>query len=274
MFCKKSTSTTSIDAARRFFESQEDGSQDISTSPESITFLETRKLIGAAFGGKTIEKAEDIMAAMMLKPLDLVSPEQAKDRQELSAFCLGFFTHELMAKGGMAFGVRKDGKLEAVVVFREYDIATDAREPSLFGRISDIIGYLKAYLAMRKDPLGLPAILSDKSKQKKFNEALSEAMPMEDKLRKLHAEHGPKGPHWYVGLVASDPETQGQGYCKEALNLLARAADECHMTCYLECNENLRKYYEMFGFEATKGATTELHGVVISEGFLMTRPHA
>jgi len=273
MLCKQSKSKTSIDAARLFFESQDDGPQEISTSPASITFFEARKLIGAAFGGKTIETADKIMSSMVLKPLDLGSPEQAKDRQELAAFCLGFFTHELIAKGGMAVGIRKSGQLKAAVVFREYEISKDAQEPNIFGRISAIIGFIKAYLAMRKDPLGLPAILSDKSKQKKLKESLNKVQPMENNLRKWHAEHGPKGPHWYVGLVASDPETQGQGHCKEALNLLSRAADECQMTCYLECNDRLRKYYEKFGFQATKAVTTELDGMK-SSGFLMTRPHA
>jgi predicted acetyltransferase len=90
-----------------------------------------------------------------------------------------------------------------------------------------------------------------------------------------HTQHGPKGPHWYVGIVASDPESQGQGYCKQAMTVLTQAADEAGMPCYLECSDAKRAYYEKFGFELTKRNIIRLgEGEELLEFpmCLMTRP--
>ena len=56
--------------------------------------------------------------------------------------------------------------------------------------------------------------------------------------------------YFYVGVVASDPDGQGKGYCKEVMQLLGAVADDCHMACYLETQEKNQQYYEKFGYES------------------------
>jgi N-acetylglutamate synthase-like GNAT family acetyltransferase len=265
-----------MDRTRKFLQQQ--GNSQISLSPE-ITLPEARQLIGAAFGGKTPDKGEEFMVGTVLEPLGVNSLDQesTKDRQELSAFCLGFFCHELFQKGGMALGIRKHGgdNLQAVVVFREYDTAKEKRYPKVVKKIVGFVRIVRAYLAMKHDSVGLPSILSDKQKEKIFEESSKKFSILETHMEEGHTQHGPKGPHWYVGIVASDPESQGQGYCKQAMTVLTQAADEAGMPCYLECSDAKRAYYEKFGFELTKRNIIRLgEGEELLEFpmCLMTRP--
>jgi hypothetical protein len=70
---------------------------------------------------------------------------------------------------------------------------------------------------MEHDSVGLPSILSDKQKEKIFEESSRKFSSFEPQLKEGHTQHGSKGPHWFVGIVALDPESQGQGYCKQAI---------------------------------------------------------
>ena len=63
--------------------------------------------------------------------------------------------------------------------------------------------------------------------------------------KRLHAEHGPRSPHYYITFVAVEPGHQGMGHCSKLLEALHRIADTENAACYLECgserNTRLRK---------------------------------
>ena len=269
MFCDpcKPNSSISIDKAREFLAEQDDC---VVLSPESLNFTDARKLIGDAFGGNSANSA-DRMTMAMLGPLGLGSDDKSQERQELTAFSMGFFVFELLQKGGLAMGIRQDGSLRAAIVFREYNAAMEDGQPKLIAKIKKFVLMTRAYFKMKGDPLGLPKILvEDKEFKKKFSASFQTLLPLVDEMRKWHGEYGPKEPHWYVGIVGSDPESQGNGYCKQAMNLLARAADANKKACYLECVDKNRAYYEKFGFEVTEHFSLPIGKEVIS-GCLMTR---
>ena len=116
----------------------------------------------------------------------------------------------LYAKNGLAFGLRdkQNGHVKAVVVFREYQPAKE---------ITEFITMMRAYFQMKNDPLGVPKILqNDKTKRKKFEEASQSIQPMQEMMHDWHCQYAPNPePHWYVGLVATDPDCQGKGYGKK-----------------------------------------------------------
>jgi len=274
MFCK-TPDAGSMGAARSFFYERriqcEGAAPRIALHPDSISFSEARKVVGDAFGGKTASDA-NAMTMSVLEPMGVGSDERTKDRQELARFCLGFFAYELLHKGGMALGVKDDGgALRAVTIFREYDAEREDRVPSFCQKISSAVVSMRAYLAMKSDPVGLPSFLSDKEHQKTFQGIVKKLEPLWAEFHDWHSKHGPPGPHWYVGIVASDPDTQGMGYCKEVMKLLSSAADECGMRCYLECKDSERLYYEKFGFVAMEGKTIRINDRTLPS-YIMTRP--
>lgn len=103
---------------------------------------------------------------------------------------------------------------------------------------------------MSKDPLGLLEILKEKGEMKRYQNAMQRTESLNGVMRGWHKEFGPQGEHFYVGVVASDPDGQGKGYCKEVMQLLGAAADDCHMACYLETQEKNQQYYEKFVYES------------------------
>lgn len=233
--------------------------------------------MGAAFGGASADEGNDMMMPLT-KAMHLESNECTKDRQEVSAFCMGFFAFDLLHNGGTALGIRegkdKSGPLRAVVVFREYDQRKEERLPKWARKVASLITNLRAYVTMKGDPEGLPHLFSDKAKIRAFEKASKEMEPLDALLHTWHKEYGPKGRHWYVGIVASDPETQGRGYCREVMDLLTRAADESGMPCYLESAERERRYYEKFGFKTVNETTIRLGEGEFAcdlDGCLMTR---
>jgi GNAT superfamily N-acetyltransferase len=73
-------------------------------------------------------------------------------------------------------------------------------------------------------------------------------------LESKHETFGPKGKHWYIKVVATDPDAQGKGYGSIMMSTLGPAADEHQLESYLETvgDEN-RSFYEKFGYKEVVG---------------------
>ena len=241
---------TKIDQARAFLSSQHSSVGEICLHPDSLQFYQARKVIGDAFGGKTTDKGSDVINSILSQTMPEILGEDTastSSRQALNAFGLGFFAEEQLRKGGMIVGIRdSSGAVQAVIVFREYNVMTERKS----NKVVDFFHGVRAYMSMSKDPLGVPPVLADKSKMKQWEKATKKMESMDDMFRKWHRQYGPTEPHFYVGVVASDPDGQGKGYCKEVMTMLGAAADACHVACYLETQEKNRPYYEKFGYEA------------------------
>jgi GNAT superfamily N-acetyltransferase len=65
----------------------------------------------------------------------------------------------------------------------------------------------------------------------------------------LMAVPGDAGPHWYLGVLATDPAAQGRGLGRAVLGPVLAAADRTGLPCYLEtATESNVRFYEGSGF--------------------------
>lgn len=243
---------------------------------------EIRPVIGKAFGGTTIDKCETIIACVF-KAFGTLSD---KERQEMAACDMGFFAYHTIHKGGLAFGIQEDdtnkdggssssSSLKAVVVFREYDPAKENHTPNFLDRFWSSVTDLRAYYHMKFDPLGLPELLKDSSQEKKFCKSGEVSDLIFEQFHEYHIQYAPQEKHWYIAIVATDPESHGKGYGKQVMNLMGQVADATGMACYLESPQYNQRFYEKCGYEVTKDVTVSVIdkelGEVSADLVLMTR---
>ena len=272
LFCQPSccccckSNDSSVTRAREFLEAR----HQVSVYPNNgLDFCQARKVIGGAFGGSTAERADELML-YALRDMDI--RDRTTDRQEMVSFSMGFFLYELLhSKNGIAFGIRDEhdqvgqpsqdsaNEFKAVVVFREYNPRVEERKGTfsfLINRIREFLRNMRAYLSMKSDSLGLPTILlNDKEKMHVFERCGIEQMSAQ--LKMWHSQYGPRVPHWYIGLVATDPNSQGQGFGRKVMNLLGQAADECNAVCYLESPKRNGGFYKKWGYTITQRISLE-----------------
>jgi GNAT superfamily N-acetyltransferase len=62
----------------------------------------------------------------------------------------------------------------------------------------------------------------------------------------------PKRPHWYLGILGTDPPHQGKGVGRALIEPVLARADEDRLPAWLEASrpENV-PYYERFGFDVS-----------------------
>lgn len=94
-------------------------------------------------------------------------------------------------------------------------------------------------------------------------EIVSQAVPMlrsfglgvQRALKVLDAieKHHPKEPHWYLGVLGTDPIHQGKGIGASVLQPVLERCDHEGIPAYLESSKDRNvPYYERFGFKVTK----------------------
>ena len=97
-----------------------------------------------------------------------------------------------------------------------------------------------------------------KTRPKAFGGLYSKAMKTisrrgqqyESHIQAYHHIHGPKEPHWYVAIVGTLPECQGQGKGRQVMKKLGDMADRCGKACYLECGGDRNvEFYRKVGYE-------------------------
>ncbi|KOG87648.1 GNAT family N-acetyltransferase [Streptomyces varsoviensis] len=80
---------------------------------------------------------------------------------------------------------------------------------------------------------------------------------------RLLREHVPDTPHWYLGVLGSDPAAQGGGYGAALLRSRLAVCDADGVPAYLEASKQANiGYYERFGFTVRGGAA----GVELPDG--------
>nr|WP_234712685.1 GNAT family N-acetyltransferase [Mycolicibacterium komanii]CRL67112.1 N-acetyltransferase GCN5 [Mycolicibacterium komanii] len=68
----------------------------------------------------------------------------------------------------------------------------------------------------------------------------------------LMKEHHPEEPHWYLGVIGSDPTVRGTGYGQALMRSRLDRCDAEHAPAYLESsNPDNIGYYQRFGFDVT-----------------------
>lgn len=77
-------------------------------------------------------------------------------------------------------------------------------------------------------------------------------MSAAQQLVELMEENHPEEPHWYLGMIGSDPTVRGAGYGKALLASRLETVDAEHAPAYLEATKrDTVPYYIRFGFELT-----------------------
>ena len=79
--------------------------------------------------------------------------------------------------------------------------------------------------------------------------ALKRMQTFDQYIEKKHQELAPDK-HWYLSLLAVDPQHQGKGHASKLLNEMLSCIDEEGLHCYLETEgEKNVSMYQHFGFE-------------------------
>ena len=61
--------------------------------------------------------------------------------------------------------------------------------------------------------------------------------------------HHPTDVHWYVLVMGTHPDYQKQGHGAEVMNHIAALADDANRTCFLECGDTNRDFYDKMGYQ-------------------------
>ena len=71
-------------------------------------------------------------------------------------------------------------------------------------------------------------------------------------VQELMKREHPEEPHWYLGVIGSDPSVRGKGFGQALMRSRLDRVDAEHAPAYLESTkpENV-PYYQRFGFEVT-----------------------
>lgn len=68
-------------------------------------------------------------------------------------------------------------------------------------------------------------------------------------LAEAMAEFRPEEPHWYLGILATDPDRQNQGLGSRVLDMMHRRCDDVGLPCYLESsNPRNHGFYRGHGY--------------------------
>ncbi|BBY82985.1 GNAT family N-acetyltransferase [Mycolicibacterium pulveris] len=71
-------------------------------------------------------------------------------------------------------------------------------------------------------------------------------------IAELMKQHHPEEPHWYLGVIGSDPSVRGGGFGRALMQSRLDRVDAEHAPAYLESsNPDNIPYYQRFGFEVT-----------------------
>ncbi len=82
-----------------------------------------------------------------------------------------------------------------------------------------------------------------------FGLKVPRALKVLDTIEKRH----PKEPHWYLGVLGTDPVSQGKGIGAALLQPILSRCDEEGLPAYLESSKDRNvPYYQRFGFEVTE----------------------
>ena len=71
---------------------------------------------------------------------------------------------------------------------------------------------------------------------------------VQELMKRVH----PEEPHWYLGVVGSDPSVRGKGFGQVLMRSRLDRVDAEHAPAYLESTKHQNiAYYQRFGFEVT-----------------------
>jgi ribosomal protein S18 acetylase RimI-like enzyme len=149
-----------------------------------------------------------------------LQPDAAKRAAALPGFFGALARHRFLAGGGVEVATSADGIGAAAM----WDPPGRPQQ-----QVRELIGVLPAVLRAFRGRIRVARVLSEEMK----------------------ANH-PEEPHWYLGMIGSDPSVRGAGYGNALMRSRLDRCDAEGAPAYLESsNPDNIPYYLRFGFEVT-----------------------
>jgi ribosomal protein S18 acetylase RimI-like enzyme len=200
-----------------------------------------RQTLAKAFAGTEKVKGEPFTewALQHIK----VSQEE---REQLTSFMLAYdFWDDLRHNSFQLALQQPDGSIASVISVREYD----AVKPTTWKKCKKNWFFLTTTLKLLNK---LPRLLTDKALKKEQDLFMKKTDKWLKESPNWKVECAPSEHFWYVHLVGSHPDFNGQGKGKAMMNKLCALADEMGQDMLLEAGEGNHTFYAKFGFETQK----------------------
>lgn len=245
-----------------------------------LSFEQTRLLVGKSFAGTKVVPGEPTFTQL----LESVEFKSHQDRKDLITFLMSFFLQESLDRQGKVFAKQfddgdhhenvdeKKNDYAGVIVVREHD---PSQKESWFFKLKRKIREFCLVAGMIITGK-LPSYVTDKGNKKVLKVMEKTGLGLAEVENREHHLLGPQHKHWYVAIVACDPDHQGKGQGSELMRRLVDLADEVKMDCFLSCSgEKNRTFYSKFGYEVV--GETEIRNFLDADKpliiYLMTRHH-
>jgi GNAT superfamily N-acetyltransferase len=81
-----------------------------------------------------------------------------------------------------------------------------------------------------------------------FGARSTRGLAVQELMKRIH----PEEPHWYLGVIGSDPSVRGRGFGQVLMQSRLDRVDAEHAPAYLESTKHQNiAYYQRFGFQVT-----------------------
>jgi len=232
---------------------------------DDLSFNETKQFIGRSFAGTEKHRGEPTVDFLG----DHITFPTPEDKVQTLCFFVSLFLSEAFSRRHVTFAKKLDsGAVASVVLIREY---SPVIEGGWWTKLTDKAReqFHTLYLLISG---GIPEFVLAKKNKKDIQGVETQWAPVFSTMHRCHKELGPKQTHWYVNIVATEPDHQGQGHGTEIMTRVSELADAEHMDCYLEAgDERNKQFYERFGYEVV--GTSIFENKVIPKGRTCTMFH-
>lgn len=190
-------------------------------------------------------------------------------RQDVLGWIMRMIMHKSKKRGGIVLGARNpDGALAAVCITFPY---LNGKQPD-----SECLEKCHTMWGVFFGGLGIPPF-EKPPMNKDIGAAIGKRLKCLKILRDLHETHA-HADHWYVCVMAVDPDAQGSGYCGKLMRTVSAMADQRGVKCYLETSSRKNvAIYERFGYKLTDQRTVSVpddpdNSAPYTDLFAMVRP--
>jgi ribosomal protein S18 acetylase RimI-like enzyme len=204
---------------------------------------EIRETFGKAFAGTDKIRGEPFFEWVLSH---YIFPSQ-EDREQFFRYMMSYPLFEDLSCNSFQLSLRNsDGNIMSVVSVQEFDpVFRSAKESSFLGKLQKNWRFVKT---MMKFIAETPELFKRNDLKEDRRIFVEKTKKFEDDATKWQIQYGPNNKHWYVHVVACNPEFQGQGNGRALMTKLCEMADQMGQDMYLEAGEKNRSFYEKFGF--------------------------
>jgi ribosomal protein S18 acetylase RimI-like enzyme len=176
-------------------------------------------------------------------------------RVALVTFGAGFPIYDAWQQQPLVVSKRQDnGDLASCAIVLEYDNAVN--HESFGAKLVQGWRFFKSFCKLLSTDK-VPKLYADKQHKQERSHFEKKFKVIGNDLKKNHKQYGPEGLHWYVMMVGTNPECNGQGYGRELMEKISDLADEAGVVCYLECGAANVGFYQKMGYSVVEKLSIE-----------------